>query len=114
MLKPVPLEYEKFSSEFEFTETSDQIKSIRQIENDLSSGKPMDRLICGDVGFGKTEIAMRAVFIAVSNGYQVAIICPKLLLVNQHTKTFKKDSIIFHTGLRKLQGLRQLKKRDKL
>ena len=54
------LEYEKFSSQFEFTETSDQIKTINQISNDLCSGKPMDRLVCGDVGFGKTEIAMRA------------------------------------------------------
>ena len=53
------LEYEKFSSLFEFTETSDQIKAIEQIENDFLSGNPMDRLVCGDVGFGKTEIAMR-------------------------------------------------------
>ena len=78
------LEYEKFSSLFEFTETSDQIKAIQQIENDLVSGNPMDRLICGDVGFGKTEIAMRAAFITVSAGFQVAMICPKVLLVNQH------------------------------
>ena len=114
LLKPLPLEYEKFSSEFEFTETSDQIKSIRQIENDLSSGKPMDRLICGDVGFGKTEIAMRAVFIAVSNGYQVAIICPKLLLVNQHTKTFKKRFNNFSYRIEKITRLETIKKRDKL
>ena len=91
VLIPKSFEYEKFSSEFEFTETSDQLKSIQQIENDLASGTPMDRLICGDVGFGKTEIAMRASFISVSAGYQVALICPKLLLVNQHIKNFKKD-----------------------
>ena len=54
----------------------------------------MDRLVCGDVGFGKTEIAMRAAFIAISAGYQVAMICPKVLLVNQHYDTFKKDLII--------------------
>ena len=72
------LEYEKFSSYFEFTETSDQIKAIEQIESDLISGSPMDRLVCGDVGFGKTEIAMRAAFIAISAGYQVAMICPKV------------------------------------
>ena len=54
----------------------------------------MDRLICGDVGFGKTEIAMRAAFITISGGFQVAMICPKILLVNQHFNTFKKDSVI--------------------
>ena len=55
----------------------------------------MDRLICGDVGFGKTEIAMRAAFIAISSGYQVALICPKLLLVNQHEINFKKKVFEF-------------------
>jgi len=84
------LEYDKFSSEFEFTETSDQLKSIKEIEEDLSQAKPMDRLICGDVGFGKTEIAMRAAFLILSSGFQVAIVCPKVLLVEQHFKTFCK------------------------
>ncbi len=101
-------EYEKFSSEFEFTETSDQIKSIHQIENDLLSGRPMDRLICGDVGFGKTEIAMRASFIAVSAGYQVAIICPKLLLVNQHLKNFKMRFKNFSYKIRKITRIETL------
>ncbi|MAI75631.1 MAG: transcription-repair coupling factor [Rickettsiales bacterium] len=95
ILVPQTYEYEKFSSEFEFTETSDQLKSINQIENDLSSGQPMDRLLCGDVGFGKTEIAMRAAFITISAGYQVALLCPKLLLVNQHERNFKKRFINF-------------------
>ena len=99
---PQTFQYEKFSSEFEFNETSDQIKSINQIEQDLSSGNPMDRLICGDVGFGKTEIAMRAAFITFSAGFQVAIICPKLLLVNQHFKTFKKRFSNFNCIIRKI------------
>ncbi len=108
------LEYEKFSSEFEFTETSDQLKSIHQIENDLSSGLPMDRLICGDVGFGKTEIAMRAAFIAASSGYQVAIICPKLLLVNQHAKNFCKRFKNFNYTIEKISRLDSAIKRKKI
>ncbi len=111
ILKPKQFEYEKFSSEFEFTETSDQIKSIRQIENDLACGKPMDRLICGDVGFGKTEIAMRATFISVSCGYQVAIICPKLLLANQHAETFKKRFKNFSYKIEKITRLESLNKK---
>ncbi len=111
ILKPKIFEYEKFSSEFDFTETSDQIKSILQIENDLSSGQPMDRLICGDVGFGKTEIAMRAAFISVSSGYQVAIICPKLLLVNQHHETFKKRFNNFSYKIEKITRLETPKKK---
>ena len=82
--------YTSFASEFEFAETSDQISAINDIENDLISGKPMDRLICGDVGFGKTEVAMRASFIVANSGYQVAFICPTTLLVRQHYKNFSQ------------------------
>ena len=71
-----------------FTETSDQLKTINQVETDLLSGKPMDRLICGDVGFGKTEVAVRAAFKAVDNGKQVAILVPTTILAFQHFKTF--------------------------
>ena len=78
---------------FEFTETSDQIKAIEQIESDFVSGIPMDRLICGDVGFGKTEIAKRAAFIAISAGYQVKNDLSKVLLVNQHYDTLIEDLI---------------------
>ena len=105
VLIPKSFEYEKFSSEFEFTETSDQLKSIQQIENDLASGRPMDRLICGDVGFGKTEIAMRASFISVSAGFQVALICPKLLLVNQHINNFKKRFKNFDYVIKKISRI---------
>lgn len=114
ILIPESLEYEKFSSEFEFTETSDQIKSIHQIESDLSSGKPMDRLICGDVGFGKTEIAMRASFIAVSSGYQVAIICPKLLLLNQHAKNFRNRFKNFSYRIEKISRLESTTKKKEI
>ena len=108
------LEYDKFSSEFEFTETSDQLKTISQIELDLSSGKPMDRLICGDVGFGKTEIAMRSAFLAVNAGFQVALICPKLLLVNQHYETFKKRFSKFKCEIEKISRFESISKKKKI
>ena len=118
VIVPKILEYEKFSSEFEFTETSDQLKAISKIENDLSSGQPMDRLVCGDVSFGKTEIAMRAAFITISSGFQVAMICPKLLLVNQHFKTFKKEFKTLTIKLKKFQDLslflKKMKSKKKL
>ena len=108
------LEYEKFSSQFEFTETSDQIKTINQISNDLCSGKPMDRLICGDVGFGKTEIAMRAAFICLSSGYQVAMICPKVLLVNQHFKTFTNRFKKFNYRISKISRFESNNEKKKI
>ena len=107
-------EYEKFSSEFEFTETSDQLKTIYQIEEDLSSGRPMDRLVCGDVGFGKTEIAMRAAFVAVSAGFQVAIVCPKLLLVNQHFSNFKRRFENFNYNIEKISRLESISKKKEI
>ncbi|UOF93970.1 MAG: transcription-repair coupling factor [Bordetella sp.] len=81
-------EYNIFSSRFNYQETQDQLKAIHDVINDMSSKKPMDRLICGDVGFGKTEVALRAAFLAVFNGKQVALFCPTTLLVEQHKKTF--------------------------
>ena len=112
ILIPKTFEYEKFSSEFEFTETSDQLRSINQIEEDLSSGRPMDRLICGDVGFGKTEIAMRSAFIAVSSGFQVAMICPKLLLINQHFKNFLKRFKNFNYKIEKISRIESSKEKE--
>ncbi|MDA7705618.1 transcription-repair coupling factor [Rickettsiales bacterium] len=82
--------YDEFKNDFPFIETNDQLKSTEDIEDDLIKGYPMDRLICGDVGFGKTEIAMRAAFIAASSGYQVAIITPTTLLCRQHYNNFLK------------------------
>lgn len=73
---------------FKFTETDDQIKAIEDIKKDLASSKPMDRIICGDVGFGKTEVALRAAIYAIENGYQVALIAPTTILAHQHYKTF--------------------------
>jgi transcription-repair coupling factor (superfamily II helicase) len=75
---------------FPFEETPDQEKAIEDIERDLEKEKPMDRLICGDVGFGKTEIALRAMVRVVESGYQAAILCPTTILANQHYQNFKK------------------------
>lgn len=80
--------YQKFVDLFMFTDTPDQIKASQDVINDLISDKPMDRVICGDVGFGKTEIAMRAAFIVADNGKQVAILAPTTLLAQQHYQTF--------------------------
>ena len=80
--------YSLFSDQFAYEETVDQERAIQDVVNDLESGKPMDRLICGDVGFGKTEVAMRAIFLAVNSGYQVAVLVPTTLLARQHYETF--------------------------
>ena len=106
--------YESFSSKFEYAETSDQLKAINDIENDLASGKSMDRLICGDVGYGKTEIAMRAAFIAASSGYQVAFLCPTTLLVNQHYKNFIDRFESFNINIKKLTRFETLKEKKKI
>lgn len=82
-------EYFLFADAFPFEETPDQITAINQTIEDMTSPKPMDRLVCGDVGFGKTEVAMRAAFIAVQNNKQVAILVPTTLLAQQHYETFK-------------------------
>jgi transcription-repair coupling factor (superfamily II helicase) len=81
-------EYRAFQSGFPFEETADQAAAIEQVIADLKSDKPMDRVICGDVGFGKTEVALRAAFIAVQAGKQVAVLVPTTLLAQQHHTTF--------------------------
>jgi transcription-repair coupling factor (superfamily II helicase) len=81
-------DYLAFAESFGFEETADQAAAINAVVKDMTSGKPMDRLICGDVGFGKTEVALRAAFIAVMGGKQVAILAPTTLLAEQHAQTF--------------------------
>ncbi|KQX01179.1 transcription-repair coupling factor [Massilia sp. Root418] len=81
-------DYERFADSFGFDETPDQAAAIGNVLKDMTSGKPMDRLVCGDVGFGKTEVALRAAFIAVMGGKQVAILAPTTLLAEQHAQTF--------------------------
>ncbi len=81
-------DYEKFADSFGFEETPDQTDAINAVINDMTSGQPMDRLVCGDVGFGKTEVALRAAFVAVMGGKQAAILAPTTLLAEQHAQTF--------------------------
>ncbi|PIY04790.1 MAG: transcription-repair coupling factor, partial [Gallionellales bacterium CG_4_10_14_3_um_filter_54_96] len=81
-------DYEEFAAGFGFEETPDQAAAISAVLDDLQSGKPMDRLICGDVGFGKTEVALRAAFVAAMDGKQVAVLVPTTLLAEQHYQNF--------------------------
>jgi transcription-repair coupling factor (superfamily II helicase) len=81
--------YDEFCTGFPYEETDDQEAAIEAVIGDLASGRPMDRLVCGDVGFGKTEVALRAAFISAMNGKQVAVVVPTTLLARQHTKTFE-------------------------
>jgi transcription-repair coupling factor (superfamily II helicase) len=81
-------DYPAFVDRFPYAETDDQDRAIAEVLEDLSSGKPMDRLVCGDVGFGKTEVALRAAYVAAMAGMQVALICPTTLLARQHYSTF--------------------------
>ena len=80
--------YNEFVDRFLYQETDDQDRAIEDVLGDLSSGTPMDRLVCGDVGFGKTEVALRAAFAAAMAGHQVALVCPTTLLARQHHRTF--------------------------
>ncbi len=88
IVAPPEATWDEFCARFPFAETDDQIRAISDVLEDLASGKPMDRLICGDVGFGKTEIALRAAFVVAMSGAQVAVIVPTTLLARQHYRTF--------------------------
>ena len=81
-------ELDAFAAGFGFEETPDQLAAIEAVVQDMTSGRPMDRLVCGDVGFGKTEVALRAAFVAAAGGKQVAVLCPTTLLAEQHFQTF--------------------------
>ena len=82
--------WEEFAARFPYEETEDQLRAIGDVLDDLASGRPMDRLVCGDVGFGKTEVAMRAAFVTAMAGQQVAVIAPTTLLARQHLKSFSE------------------------
>jgi len=87
---PIEQMYEEFCNKFPYVETEDQLKAIDDVITDFKCGKPMDRLVCGDVGFGKTEVALRAAFIAIASNHpsQVAVLVPTTLLARQHFATF--------------------------
>jgi transcription-repair coupling factor (superfamily II helicase) len=88
VLDPPPADYERFASGFPFSETPDQLAAIEAVRSDLASGRPMDRLVVGDVGFGKTEVALRAVAVAALSGRQVAVAAPTTVLARQHWESF--------------------------
>ncbi|MDH3743735.1 MAG: transcription-repair coupling factor [Acidobacteriota bacterium] len=96
----------QFEAEFEYEATEDQLEAIAAIKQDLASRRPMDRLLCGDVGFGKTEVAMRAAFKAVSAGYQVAVLAPTTILADQHFETFNRRFSSFPVEIEMLSRFR--------
>ncbi|TLP64288.1 transcription-repair coupling factor [Parasedimentitalea maritima] len=102
VLDPPPGSWDAFSARFPYQETDDQLRSIGDVIDDLTSGRPMDRLICGDVGFGKTEVAMRAAFVAAMSGVQVAIVAPTTLLARQHYASFAERFRGFPLEVRQL------------
>ncbi|MBM6576009.1 DEAD/DEAH box helicase [Microvirga sp. SRT01] len=88
VLDPAPADYERFAAGFPFSETPDQLAAIEAVRSDLSSGRPMDRLVIGDVGYGKTEVALRAAAVAALSGRQVALAAPTTVLARQHLDSF--------------------------
>ena len=97
--------FEEFCARFPYEETEDQEKAIADVLEDLTRGRPMDRLVCGDVGFGKTEVALRAAFIVAMTGRQVAVVVPTTLLARQHFKTFTERFAGWPVKLRQLSRL---------
>jgi len=95
----------EFGKTFEYEETDDQLRSIREIRGDMEEETSMDRLLCGDVGYGKTEVAMRAAFKAVMDGKQVAVLCPTTVLASQHLKTFRDRMVLFPVRIEALTRL---------
>ncbi len=90
IMAPAEGTWDEFCARFPFAETEDQTRAIADVLEDMASGRPMDRLICGDVGFGKTEVALRAAFVAASSGTQVAVVVPTTLLARQHFRVFSR------------------------
>lgn len=99
----------QFEKTFPYEETPGQVKAILDVKSDMENEKPMDRLVCGDVGFGKTEVAMRAAFKAVQSGKQVALIAPITILADQHYKSFKKRMEPFHVRIEMLSRFKSQK-----
>jgi len=100
-----PVAYATFVDRFPYAETEDQLKSIEDVLADLGSGHPMDRLVVGDVGFGKTEVALRAAFVAALSGMQIAVVCPTTLLARQHYQNFRERFAGFPVEVRQLSRL---------
>jgi transcription-repair coupling factor (superfamily II helicase) len=112
VLDTVPGAWDSFSARFPYQETDDQLKAITDTIDDLAAGRPMDRLVCGDVGFGKTEVAMRAAFVAAMAGVQVAVIAPTTLLARQHAASFQERFRGFPVQIRQLSRFVSAKDAD--
>ena len=107
-------DYHKFCSEFAFEETADQLSAIDAVRRDMLASQPMDRLICGDVGFGKTEVAMRASFMAVTSGKQVIILVPTTLLAHQHLENFRDRFSNWAVQIEELSRFRSTKQQQQV
>src|ERR1700687_6051267 len=104
----------EFEDAFEFVETPDQAQAIADVKRDMQSEKPMDRLLCGDVGYGKTEVAMRAAFKAVLDGKQVAVLAPTTILADQHFRTFSRRFSSFPVSIELLSRFRDRSEQKKV
>ena len=104
----------EFEESFEFVETDDQLRSIEEVKKDMESEKPMDRLLCGDVGYGKTEVAIRAAFKAVMDGKQVAYLVPTTVLADQQYKSFKERMEEFPIRVEVLNRFRTAKEQREI
>jgi transcription-repair coupling factor (superfamily II helicase) len=104
----------EFEDAFEFTETEDQAQAIVDVKSDMESGRPMDRLLCGDVGYGKTEVAMRAGFKAISDNKQVAVLAPTTVLAFQHYETFKQRFAAFPVTIEMISRFRSPKQQKEI
>ncbi len=111
---PVDDQYAAFAAAFPFEETPDQLEAIHAVLADMASDKPMDRLVCGDVGFGKTEVAMRAAFVAVQGGKQVAMLVPTTLLAQQHYQSFRDRFADWPVNIESLSRFRSRKEQQRV
>jgi len=111
-LPPIDDDYRAFEATFPFDETPDQVRAITEVNKDLELERPMDRLVCGDVGFGKTEVALRAAFRAAMAGRQVALLCPTTVLAQQHFRTFEARMRDYPVRLRAMSRFQTKKEQD--
>ena len=106
--------HQEFENDFEYVETDDQLLAIQDVLSDMERPRPMERLVCGDVGYGKTEVALRAAFKAVFDGKQVAILVPTTVLAQQHAETFRKRFEVFGTRVAMLSRLNSRKEQTRI
>src|SRR5215475_11258731 len=105
-------DYRAFEATFPFDETADQARAIDDVNKDLETPRPMDRLVCGDVGFGKTEVALRAAFRVAMAGKQVALLCPTTVLAQQHFRTFEARMVGYPVRLGAMSRFQSKKEQD--